>query len=229
MWDGRVTVDGQLATDPATNVTAEDDVRVDGVRVQPADSTAVYMVCKPKGVVSTAADTHGRRTVVDLVPAGNRRLYPVGRLDVDTTGLILLTDDGELADLLTHPRYEVHKTYVAMVAGGEVGEDDVEKLRSGIELEDGLTLPAGVEQFKPGRLRVTLREGRKRQVRRMFDAIGHPVRTLRRVRLGPLDLGPLRDGEYRALEPHEIQALREAAVRPDDRSGRASRRRPDDR
>lgn len=213
IWDGRVTVDGVLATDPARDVTADDDVRVDGQRVRIADETVVLAVSKPAGVVSTAADTHDRRTVVDLVPAGGRRLYPVGRLDVDTTGLILLTDDGELADLLTHPRYEVHKVYLVDVRGGEVGADDLETLRSGVELEDGLTLPAAVEQIAPGRLRVTLREGRKRQVRRMFDAIGHPVRALRRVQLGPLSIGELRDGEYRALDPDEIRALREAAVR----------------
>ncbi len=217
IWDGRVTVGGALATDPARDVTAADDVRVDGQSVRVADSTVVFLVSKPAGVVSTAADTHGRRTVVELVPAGQRRLYPVGRLDVDTTGLILLTDDGELADLLTHPRYEVHKTYAVRVSGGPVGEDDLRALRAGIELEDGLTLPAGIEQTSPGLLRVTLREGRKRQVRRMFDAIGHPVRSLRRVQLGPLEIGALRDGEYRVLEPSEIQALRAAAVRPDDR------------
>lgn len=213
IWDGRVTVDGVLATDPARDVTADNDVRVDGQRVRIADETVVLAVSKPAGVVSTAADTHDRRTVVDLVPAGGRRLYPVGRLDVDTTGLILLTDDGELADLLTHPRYEVHKVYLVEVWGGAVGADDLETLQSGVELEDGLTLPAGVEQIAPGRLRVTLREGRKRQVRRMFDAIGHPVRSLRRVQLGPLSIGELRDGEYRALDPDEIRALREAAVR----------------
>ncbi|MBF6620915.1 MAG: rRNA pseudouridine synthase [Patulibacter sp.] len=216
IWDGRVTVDGTLATDPARDVTAANDVRVDDQPVRIADDTVVFAVSKPAGVVSTAADTHDRRTVVELVPPGQRRLYPVGRLDIDTTGLILLTDDGELADLLTHPRYEVHKTYLARVWGGAVGADDLESLRAGIELDDGLTLPAGVEQTSPGVLRVTLREGRKRQVRRMFDAIGHPVRSLRRVQLGPLEIGELRDGEYRALDPNEVKALREAAVRPDD-------------
>lgn len=216
IWDGRVTVDGVLATDPARDVTAANDVQVDGQPVRIADGTVVFAVSKPAGVVSTAADTHDRRTVVELVPPGQRRLYPVGRLDIDTTGLILLTDDGELADLLTHPRYEVHKTYLVKVGGGSVGTDDLRALRAGIELDDGLTLPAGVEQTSPGVLRVTLREGRKRQVRRMFDAIGHPVRSLRRVQLGPLEIGDLRDGEYRALDPNEIRALREAAVRPDD-------------
>lgn len=213
IWDGRVTVDGVLATDPARDVTTANDVRVDGEPVRIADSTVVFALSKPAGVVSTAADTHERRTVVDLVPARGRRLYPVGRLDVDTTGLILLTDDGELADLLTHPRYEVHKVYLAQVYGGEVGVEAIRALRAGVELEDGRTLPAGVEQTSPGVLRVTLREGRKRQVRRMFDAVGHPVRSLRRVQLGPLEIGSLRDGEYRALDPDEIQALRDAPSR----------------
>jgi 23S rRNA pseudouridine2605 synthase len=213
IWDGRVTVDGALATDPARDVTAANDVRVDGQPVRGVDGTVVFAVSKPAGVVSTAVDTHDRPTVVELVPAHGRRLYPVGRLDIDTTGLILLTDDGELADLLTHPRYEVHKTYLVKVWGGPVGEDDLAALRAGIELEDGRTLPAGIEQTSPGVLRVTLREGRKRQVRRMFDAIGHPVRSLRRVQLGPLEVGNLRDGEYRELDPNEIRALREAAVR----------------
>ncbi len=225
IWDGRVTVDGVLATDPARDVTADHDVRVDGQPVRIADETIVLAVSKPAGVVSTARDTHGRPTVVELVPPGRRRLYPVGRLDADTTGLILLTDDGELADLLTHPRYEVHKTYRVEVWGGEVGADDLETLRSGVELDDGLTLPAGVEQTSPGVLRVTLREGRKRQVRRMLDAIGHPVRSLRRVQLGPLEVGALRDGEYRVLEPAEIQALRAAAVTDSGRRGSD----PDDR
>ncbi len=209
--EGRVTIDGQVVRDPARDVDEQDDVRVDGTRVQPVAQTVVFAVNKPIGVVSTAHDTHRRPTVVDLVPAGNRRLYPVGRLDVTTTGLLLLTDDGQLADLLTHPRYEVQKVYEARVGGGPVGTDAIEQLRAGVLLDDGPTLPAGVEQPRPGVLRITLREGRKRQVRRMCEAVGHPVRKLRRVKLGPLDLGRLGPGEYRALSPAEIQALRAAA------------------
>lgn len=128
--DGRVTVGGQLVVDPARDVSVADDVRVDGQPVTPVSDTIVFALNKPAGVVSTAADTHDRPTVVGLVPSRGRRLYPVGRLDADTTGLILLTDDGELADLLTHPRYEVQKTYEAVVAGGEVGEQALRELRS---------------------------------------------------------------------------------------------------
>ena len=213
---GRVTVDGAVVRDPATDVGGEDgaparDVRVDGRPVAPVRETVVFAVYKPAGVVSTARDTHGRPTVVSLVPAGDRRLYPVGRLDADTTGLILLTDDGPLADLLTHPRYEVPKTYVATVAGGRVGDPALRLLREGVELDDGPTLPAEVEQPRPGELRITLREGRKRQVRRMCRAVGHPVRELRRVRLGPLELGRLAPGEWRALDGREVAALRAAA------------------
>lgn len=208
--DGRVTVGGSVIHDPARDVTDEDDVRVDGRSVVPVTETVVYAVNKPAGVVSTAHDTHRRPTVVELVPAGGRRLYPVGRLDADTTGLILLTDDGDLADLLTHPRYEVEKVYIAEVGGGPVGPDTVEALRSGVRLDDGPTLPAGVELLNPGLLRITLREGRKRQVRRMCDAVDHPVVSLRRVKLGPLDVGRLKPGEWRALEAQEVEALRAA-------------------
>jgi 23S rRNA pseudouridine2605 synthase len=211
--DGRVTVDGEVVHDPATDVTAGDDVRVDGRSVALVSDTVVYAVNKPAGVVSTAKDTHRRDTVVELVPADGRRLYPVGRLDAETTGLILLTDDGELADLLTHPRYEVQKVYVAEVSGGPVGGETVEALRAGVQLDDGPTLPAGVERLNERMLRITLREGRKRQVRRMCEAVGHPVVSLRRVKLGPLDVGRLRPGEWRLLEASEIEALRAAPVR----------------
>lgn len=211
IYAGRVTVDGRIVADPARDVTEEDDVRVDGRSVAPVTETVVYAVNKPVGVVSTAKDTHRRDVVVDLVPAGGRRLYPVGRLDAETTGLILLTDDGDLADLLTHPRYEVEKVYVAEVSGGPVGPRTVDTLRSGVRLDDGPTLPAGVELLNPQMLRITLREGRKRQVRRMLDAVDHPVISLRRVKLGPLDVGRLKPGEWRALEAAEVQALRSAA------------------
>ena len=215
---GRVTVGGVVVRDPATDVVEDDDVRVDGSPVAPVRETVVFAVNKPAGVVSTAQDTHGRPTVVELVPAGTRRLYPVGRLDADTTGLILLTDDGELADLLTHPRYEVPKVYLARVAGA-VGDAALRELREGVELDDGRTLPATGERINPHTRRQTLREGRKRQVRRMCEAVGHPVEALRRVRLGPLDVGRLREGEWRVLEPREVQALRDAP-RPAGRPGR---------
>ncbi|MGE4427041.1 MAG: pseudouridine synthase [Solirubrobacteraceae bacterium] len=214
--DGRVTVGGEPVTDPATDVDPDDaarPVRVDGRLVTPVVRTVVYALNKPAGIVSTAHDTHGRQTVVDLVPSG-RRLYPVGRLDAETTGLILLTDDGALADLLTHPRYEVPKTYAALVRDGPVGDEALQALRDGVDLDDGRTLPADVHQPRDGELRITIREGRKRQVRRMCDAVGHPAYALRRIRLGPLDLGRLKQGQWRALTDDEVRALRDVARRP---------------
>jgi 23S rRNA pseudouridine2605 synthase len=217
--EGRVTVDGDVVTDPARDVDATHDVRVDGRHVAPSDDKVVWLVHKPPGVVSTASDTHGRRTVVELVRAPGTRLYPVGRLDAETTGLILLTDDGDLANRLTHPRYEVPKVYVAEVERGPVGDVALRRLREGIELDDGLTAPAGVRQLRPGVLELTLREGRKRQVRRMCAAVGHPVRRLSRVAFGPLRLGDLGEGHVRRLSPAEVQRLRDAARRADREPG----------
>ena len=213
--EGRVTVGGEVVTDPARDVDGSDPVAVDGRPVTPTAERSVWAVHKPPGVVSTARDTHGRPTVVELVRrAPGQRLYPVGRLDADTTGLILLTDDGDLANRLTHPRYEVPKTYIAEVAGGTVAEADLRALREGVELDDGRTAPARVRQIAPGVLELTLREGRKRQVRRMCAHVGHPVRRLSRVAFGPLRLGDLAEGHVRRLTPAEIQRLRDAAARP---------------
>ncbi|MEA2403511.1 MAG: rRNA synthase, partial [Thermoleophilaceae bacterium] len=175
-----------------------------------AEPREVYALNKPAGVVSTAEDTHGRRIVTEFVPS-QRRLYPVGRLDAETTGLILLTNDGELANLLTHPRYEVPKTYVAQVEGGPVGEPELRRLREGVELEDGVTAPAGVRQIDDDRLELVLREGRKRQVRRMCEAVGHHVVSLERVAFGPLRLERLAEGDYRRLTAAEVERLRKAA------------------
>ncbi|MFM9139583.1 MAG: pseudouridine synthase [Solirubrobacterales bacterium] len=209
--EGRVTVDGRTATDPALAVDGDSLVEVDGRVVGPGPAErGVYALNTPAGVVSTAADTHGRPTVVGLVDAGGRRLYPVGRLDADSTGLILLTDDGELANLLTHPRYEVPKRYRVRVAGGTPGPQAIEALRTGIELEDGLTAPAGVEVAGDSVVEVTIREGRNRQVRRMCEAVGHPVRELCRVAFGPLELGSLAPGQSRRLDEDELERLRAA-------------------
>ncbi len=205
--EGRVTVGPEVVTDPARDVDGSIPVAVDRQVVSIPSERVVYAVNKPKGVVSTAKDTHGRRTVVELVPV-DRRLYPVGRLDADTTGLILLTDDGELAELLMHPRHEVPKTYRARVAGGPVASDALHGLRAGLQLEDGRTLPAKVDQPRPGVLEITLREGRKRQVRRMCEAVGHPVVKLERITFGPLALGGLKPGEHRLLSAAEVAQLR---------------------
>jgi 23S rRNA pseudouridine2605 synthase len=203
---GRVTVGGEVVTDPARDVDEHSSVAFDGRAISPVEKTVVYAVNKPKGVVSTARDTHGRPTIVDLVKAPTR-VYPVGRLDADTTGLILLTNDGDLANRLTHPRYGVPKTYHATVARPPVREHELKRLREGVKLDDGKTAPARVRKLAPAKLELILREGRKRQVRRMCDAVGHPVVDLKRVAFGPLRLD-LPEGGVRRLTPAEVDRLR---------------------
>jgi 23S rRNA pseudouridine2605 synthase len=207
---GRVEVGDEVVTDPARDVDESSGVLVDGERVAP-EALEVHVLNKPAGVVSTARDTHGRRTVTELVTSA-RRLYPVGRLDADTTGLILLTNDGELANRLTHPRYGVPRTYLARVEGGPVPEHALRKLREGVALDDGPAAPAKVRQVERGVLEITIKEGRKRQVRRMCDAIGHPVGELTRIAFGPLRLTDLAPGQHRRLTAAEIDRLRQSAA-----------------
>ena len=207
--EGRVRVGGAVVTDPARDVDNESAVEVDGREVAP-EPREVWLVNKPAGVVSTASDTHGRPIVTELVES-DRRLYPVGRLDAATTGLILLTNDGELANRLTHPRYGVERTYRARVTPAPVPEPALRRLREGVELDDGRSGPARVRQLEPGLLEVTITEGRKRQVRRMCEAVGHPVEELERVAFGPLRLGSLAAGEARLVTPAEVERLRKAA------------------
>ncbi len=204
--EGRVAIDGQTVTDPARDVSDGQRVALDDVPVGGAPAQVVLALNKPAGVISTAHDPQGRQTVLDLVESPGR-LYPVGRLDIDTTGLILLTNDGHLAHRLTHPRFEVPKTYRALVARGPVRERALRALRRGVELEDGLSAPAEVRQISSSLLELTLREGRKRQVRRMCEAVGHPVRRLERVAIGDLELGNLKPGSHRRLTRSEISAL----------------------
>jgi len=210
--DGRVTVDGVTTLDPAVDVGGYEAVTLDGLLLSGPEAHVVHILHKPAGVVSTASDPQGRRTVIQMIEAGGNRLYPVGRLDVDTTGLILLTNDGELANLLMHPRYEVQKTYRATVAGGPVSGRALRALRSGVVLEDGPTAPAGVRLLAPGLIELVIGEGRKRQVRRMCEAVGHRVIALQRVAYGPLELGTLGLGEHRRLVEAEIELLRAAAA-----------------
>ena len=205
---GLVTVGGEVVTDPARDVGEGDDVRVNGAPVA-AEVREVWVVNKPVGVVSTAREPGSRKPVVDLVET-EARLYPVGRLDADSSGLLLLTNDGELANRLTHPRYEVPKTYVARLKR-PIGERDLERLRSGVELEDGPTTAAQVNRLGKHEIEIVLREGRNRQVRRMLEAVGNEVAALRRVRFGPLRLGDLKEGAARRLSASEIAELREAA------------------
>jgi 23S rRNA pseudouridine2605 synthase len=210
--EGRVTVGDEVVTDPARDVDEDSGVAVDGEAVGRAEQPVVYALNKPAGVVSTARDTHGRPTVVDLVPSRSR-LYPVGRLDVDSTGLILLTNDGELANRLMHPRYEVPRTYRATVARPPLRRPALQALRDGVRLEEGRTAPARVRSLAPDLLEITIHEGRKRQVRRMCEAVGHSVRSLQRVAFGPLHLGDLAEGKYRRLRAVEVERLRRSARR----------------
>jgi 23S rRNA pseudouridine2605 synthase len=203
---GRVTVGGVVVTDPARDVTEADAVAVDGEAVRGAPERVVYALNKPAGVVSTASDPQGRPTVVSLVPS-KLRLYPVGRLDADSTGLILLTNDGELANRLTHPRYEVDKTYRVLVGGAPVRQRALEALRRGVVLEDGPTAPARVRRIAPDTLELTIHEGRNRQVKRMCEHVGHPVKRLERIRFGALALGDLRVGAHRRLTAAEVSGL----------------------
>jgi 23S rRNA pseudouridine2605 synthase len=214
---GRVTVDGETITDPAHDVADRSAVAIDGRRVSAVRERVVYALNKPAGVVSTARDPQGRPTVVTMVPQ-TERLYPVGRLDIDTTGLILLTNQGELAHRLTHPSFEVEKTYRVVVAGRSVRDSELQALRDGVELDDGLTAPARVRRVAADTLEITIHEGRKRQVKRMCEAVGHPVRRLERVAFGPLALGELRQGRWRRLTDAEVEALMAAAVDPPGRA-----------
>jgi 23S rRNA pseudouridine2605 synthase len=203
---GRVTVGGLFVDDPARDVGPGDEVGLDGNPVRAETQRVVYAVNKPAGVVSTASDPQRRPTVVSLVPSG-RRLYPVGRLDIDTTGLILLTNDGELAHRLTHPSFEVPKTYRAVLWRAPVREPALAALRVGVELDDGRTAPAAVRRVAWDTIELTIHEGRKRQVKRMCESVGHPIRGLERIRIGPLELGQLAPGQTRRLSAAEVTKL----------------------
>lgn len=205
----RVTVNGEVATLGRRVDPASDRIEVDGVAVPTAAGLVYYLLNKPAGVVTTASDPQGRPTVVDLVPA-EPRVFPVGRLDYQTEGLLLLTNDGELAQGLTHPSRGVEKEYLVEV-DGEPGRDALRRLRDGVLLDDGPTAPARVrvaQRLAGGAaLVIVIHEGRNRQVRRMCEAVGHPVRRLVRIRIGPLVDRRLPPGRWRPLEPSEVRAL----------------------
>jgi 23S rRNA pseudouridine2605 synthase len=202
---GRVTVNGQRVTVPGTRVDpGADEVRVDGAQVRSRTREWVALH-KPPGYVSTRHDPQGRRTLYDLLPADMRHLFSVGRLDADSEGLILLTNDGDAANRLLHPRYQVEREYLAEVAGVPA-RSVLQGLCAGVELEDGVARAEDAELVGRNTVRLTLREGRKREVRRMLAALGYPVRRLRRVRYGTVVLGALAPGEWRRLEPHELPA-----------------------
>jgi 23S rRNA pseudouridine2605 synthase len=215
---GAVKVNGQVPPPEGLLVDPDhDEITVDGRAIKPLTTHRYLMLNKPLGAIATAKDESDRTTVLDVVGdegLGGHRLFPVGRLDADSTGLLLLTDDGDLAFRLTHPRYKIAKEYVVMV-GGSPNTSDLEKLRGGVKLDDGMTAPAEVEVLRvlPGpmaELRIVIREGRHRQVRRMLLAVGHRLQSLRRVSFGPLKLGRLKVGGWRVLGAAEVEALRRA-------------------
>jgi pseudouridine synthase len=207
---GRVTVNGQPGQ-LNTFVATTDNVEVDGEPVA-TQRLAHVLLHKPTGVVTTASDPEGRPTVVDLVPHASR-VVPVGRLDVNTTGALLLTNDGELAHRLAHPRYGVEKTYIAAVEGRPT-DGTLRKLAEGVRLEDGMTSPARVRRLAPSRIEVTIHEGRNRQVRRMLEAVGHPVSRLHRSAYAGLSADDLEPGAWRELKAPEVEQLRSAARSP---------------
>jgi 23S rRNA pseudouridine2605 synthase len=214
VFDGRVTVDGRTVTDPARDVDDANAITVDGERVA-TERTLVYAVNKPLGVISTADDPEGRRTVVDLV-GSDRRLYPVGRLDANSRGLMLVTNDGELANRLSHPRYGVPKTYrVRVRRGSPLSRDELDQLSRGVELEDGRTARAEVRKTGQREFEIVIREGRNRQIRRMCEAIGRDVGELQRVKFGPLELGRLKEGTVRRLSSEEVELLWQNVARPE--------------
>jgi 23S rRNA pseudouridine2605 synthase len=213
---GRVKVNGTVARTGARVDAATDEITVDGVLLSVDTELVYYLLNKPAGVVTTAHDPQGRQTVVELVP-NEIRVFPVGRLDADTEGLLILTNDGPLTQLLAHPSFGVEKEYVATVAQ-PLSPGALRRLRDGVELEDGMTAPAKVSQPAPGLVRLTIHEGRNRQVRRMLDAVGHPVLRLHRTRIGPIADHELPIGRYRRLNAEEVRALATAAT--PDRRGR---------
>jgi 23S rRNA pseudouridine2605 synthase len=207
--EGRVSVNG-VKINQGVKVTAKDKILIDGKPVKVEKTKKVYyMLNKPSGVLSTAKDDRGRKTVVDIVKS-SERIFPIGRLDMDTEGLILLTNDGELFNRLMHPKAEIYKEY-NVVAKYEIKDKDIHQLKIGVKLEDGKTLPARVRILKRdgGKtyLKIAIREGRNRQIRRMLEAIGHPVVSLTREKIADLELGQLKVGEYRELTPKEVRYL----------------------
>jgi 23S rRNA pseudouridine2605 synthase len=218
---GRVTVNGRAVTPGSKADPAADDIRVDGRRVRRAEPVRYLLLHKPRGCVSTRSDPSRRRTVIDWLKGVREYVYPVGRLDYDSEGLLLLTNDGELAAALTHPRHGIDREYHAWVLGAP-DSHDLDRLQRGVTIDGRRTLPATVRVLHHGRgrhagqtlLSITLREGRNRQVRKMCEAVGHPVESLARVRIGPITDSTLQPGEFRDLTPAEVRRLN-AAVRAD--------------
>ena len=214
---GRVTVNGEIVRELGTKADpAVDDIRVDTVPIRKPGKHATFLVVKPKGFLSTTQDERGRPTVLSLLPPTDRRLYPAGRLDEDSEGLLLLTDDGELTDIVTHPRYGIAKTYELRIRGRLEGAE-VKRVESGVWLSEGKTGPTRIRIRKRGRtmtrVEVTLSEGRNRELRRIFAKIGHPVLSLKRIRVGNLVIGGMKPRQWRKLSHQEVVALKALATR----------------
>jgi 23S rRNA pseudouridine2605 synthase len=214
--EGQVKVNGSVITTLGTKVNKNDTIEVNGLPLQ-QEEHVYFLLYKPTGVISSANDDKGRKVVTDYLPGVEQRVYPVGRLDYDTSGLIILTNDGDLANKLMHPRYKIDKTYVAKVEGIPTKEA-LQKLTRGIQLEDGKTKPAKTKILSMDRrkqtaiVELTIHEGKNRQVRRMFEAIGHPVKKLKREKYGNFNLLGLKPGDVKELKPHEVKQLRQLTV-----------------
>jgi 23S rRNA pseudouridine2605 synthase len=209
---GRVTINGKIVRELGTRIDPErDHVKVDGRHIKGVEPYAYLLLNKPKGIVSTLNDPEGRPTIENLLHGVTLRVFPVGRLDFDTEGLMLLTNHGELAQALLHPRYHVAKVYLAKVKG-VLNDEEISQLAGGVKLEDGMTAPAMVKKVRKAEenswLEVTIYEGRKHQIKRMFEVVGHPVLKLKRIKFGPLALGDLLPGEFRYLTDREANTLR---------------------
>lgn len=218
--DGKVKVNGQVVTELGTKVSNSDTVEVEGIKLEQEDK--IYILFnKPAQVITSVSDDRGRKVVTDYFKDIETRIYPVGRLDYDTLGLLLLTNDGEFTNLMTHPRYHIKKKYVAKLKGYLMREE-VKALEKGIELEDGFTQPAQVKVKNQDKdknttlVEITISEGRNRQVRRMFEHFGHQVSKLTRIQFGPLDIKGLNAGEGRVLTPHEVKTIRHLAENGND-------------
>lgn len=210
--DGKVRVNGKTIKELGVKVSTSDKIEVEGVQLE-KERKVYFLLYKPRGVISAVSDDKNRKVVTEFFPNVEERIYPVGRLDYETSGLLLLTNDGEFANSLTHPKFEIDKTYVARLKGIPARED-LQKLERGIKLEDGMTAPAKVKLLSADRkaakaiVQITIHEGRNRQVRRMFEAIGFPVQKLSREQFAFLTLHGLNAGESRELSPHEVKLLR---------------------
>lgn len=213
---GRVKVNGKTITELGTKVSTNDQIEVDGIQIE-KESPVYYLLYKPTGVISSIRDEKGRKVVTDFFPNVEQRIFPIGRLDYDTSGLLLLTNDGDFANILMHPKYEIEKVYVAKIKGIPPKEK-LRQLEKGIKLEDGLTAPAKAKMLSFDRkkqssiIQLTIHEGKNRQVRRMFEAIGYPVMKLKREKYAFLDVIGMNPGDIRELTPHEVKRLRQITV-----------------